>query len=205
MVTGIGLLGGGVAYGINWGLAYAPLDATWSTVAFGGGGVVTSVLLAKYADERVAAGLAGGVGALLFGRVREIMALRKMAPANNGAVSSDGGATYVRRYAGIGGRPLETGAVYERRAGPHDAGAVMRVGSLKEAGAIVGHRATAATMSNLSMQPRDSFKVAESGASRYIPGGARWFGPRSWAYDAGRHNNSNNGRVYRSAHNVGRY
>ena len=199
MVTGIGLLGGGVAYGINWGLAYAPLDATWSTVAFGGGGIVTSVLLAKYADDRVAAGLAGGVGALLFGRVREIMALRKMAPA--GAVGTEGGATYVRRYAGIGGRPLETGAVYERRAGPmpRDAGAVMRVQSLKEAGAIVGHRATAATMSNLSMQPRDSFKVAESGASRYIPGGARWFGPRSWAYDAGTHRN------YRSAHNVGRY
>jgi hypothetical protein len=69
----------------------------------------------------------------------------------------------------------DSGAVYERG---REAGAVYR-----EAGAATTMRA-----------PVFGRSFKDSGASRYVPGPVRFFGPRSWAYDAGAR--------YVSAHNV---
>jgi hypothetical protein len=112
-----------------------------------------------------------------------------------------GGAGQVAAFTG----PLPGGAgvVVPRgsvgAAGPlhitHEAGAMM-----DPAGRI--QPAPATTSARMGFAGGESFKQPEhtpgmeAGTSRYVPGGVRWFGPRSWAYDAG--------KVFRSAHDVRR-
>jgi len=112
------------------------------------------------------------------------------------------GAGQVAAYTG----PLQggAGAVVPRgslgAAGPlhitHEAGAMM-----DPSGRIMPAPAT--TSARMGFAGDESFKqpeptpgASDAGASRYVPGGVRWFGPRSWAYEAG--------KVFRSAHDVRR-
>ena len=155
-------LGGGLAYGLDWGVSHAKLSATWQTVLFGGVGLVTTLGVARWGDERVAAGIGGGTVFSLIGRMREAIALSKATtPSSAGATKTAG---------------AEAGAVYGQ---PYlDAGAVMHMhGNPQRTGArAMGPGMTFGT----------SFK--ESGAvyqnpSGYVPGPVRWYGPRSWAYN----------------------
>lgn len=74
----LGGLGGAVAYGVDWGISHAKIGAGWQLAAVGGTGAVGTVLLAKYGDERLAAGLAGGTVFAAIGRTQEVIALSKM-------------------------------------------------------------------------------------------------------------------------------
>lgn len=196
----LGALGGVIAYGIDWGTAYVPVAPMWQTVIFGAAGAVGSIGVSMLADDRVGSGIAGGTAFGLAGRIREQIALAGV--AKKGA--NDAGAVYMREGGAVyrmnAGRhaPRDAGAVYRREAGALVGGAAattMRAPafgrSFKDAGAMYAQRTGAETM----RQPGfgTSFKD-EAGASRYIPGPVRWYGPHSWAYkygDAGR---------YRSAH-----
>lgn len=173
MAAGLGMLGGGVAYGLNYGVSQLPVEQIPQAAILLLGGGATSMALARYADERAAAGVAGGVAAMGIGRVRAILAARQ---AQEGAASS-----------------AEAGALYGRRAGPYQrqAGAVFRP---REAGAILGKPNQGATRMATRAMSAPSFK--EAGASRFVQGGQRWFGPQSWAARAGA------GRVFVSAHNA---
>jgi len=167
MAMGLGGAAGVVGYGVNFGVEYIPVETVWRSVIFGGIGAVGSIALAKWAHTDLGAGMAGATAAILSGRIVTQMKASQAAPA------SDAGAVY-RMNAGRGaprvggGRPrVEAGAVYQREAG-------------------------AATTSRMPVFG-PTFK--EAGASKYIAGPVRWFGPASWAYkpDAG--------KVYVSAHN----
>jgi hypothetical protein len=165
----MGLFKGGAAgvaaYGMNWGVEYIPLADVWRTVIFGTAGLAGSLALAKWADLSLGSGLMGGTSALLTGRIVTQIRMAQVAPKPTKTAAAAG-----------------AGAVYRMQAG---AGAVYRKNAVyqREAGGIP-------TMRGPVFGP--SFK--EAGASRYVPGPVRWFGPHSWAYDAG------SGRKYVSAH-----
>jgi hypothetical protein len=176
MATGIGMAGGVVAYGVGWGLDQTEQTPAMKAGIVGGAGILGSVGLA-YVDERLAAGLAGGTAAEVARRGVEAYQLAQVGKngTKNGATNgttAEGGAVYQLRPRN--GVRTEGGAVYERRA--------------REAGAV-----RAFPMPSAATR---TFKP-ESGASRYIPGPVRWYGPQSWAYgtEAGR------GRKLVSAHN----
>lgn len=161
MTTFLGIMTGAVAYGVNFGVEYIPVAPLWRTVIFGGGGLFGSLGLAKWGSERLGAGFAGGVGALLMGRVVTQIRMAQVAPTSTAGASGprglrDAGRVYQR----------DAGRVYQR-----DAGAVYQ----RDAGAL-------ATMRGGVFG--SSFK--EGGASTYMPGPVRFFGPKSWVYDAGR-------------------
>ena len=89
------------------------------------------------------------------------------------------------------------GAVYQMGAGArgrNDGGAVFQ--RFQEAGAVFTREAGAATMrAPVFGPPGGSFKRGiEAGASRFVSGPVRFFGPGSWARNDG-------GRRYVSAHN----
>lgn len=169
MAAGIGLLGGGLAYGVDWGASYLPVSPLWQSVAFGLAGFGLSVGLAMLADERLACGVAGGTGFGLFGRVREQIAL-----ASLGKGGDTSGTT--------GELPAGASAVYSQAymRGLHDAARVYR-----EAGAVRGMPAAA-------LQARG---FHDTGASRYVEGPIRHYGPTSWVY------RTDASRVYVSSHN----
>lgn len=176
---GLGMLGGGAAYVIDWGASYAPVAPTWQAVITGLGGGLAAVLVARYGNSAFGSGIAGGTGAMLVGRVREIVALMgtaKPATKTEGAKGVFGGGGAGRVY-----RERDAAAVYR------EAGALV-----EKMGAVRGGGRAARSM------PATSFK--EAGRSRYIQGPVRWFGPRSWAYGPGSARGA--GVVYRSAHNT---
>ena len=175
MSTFVGMITGFVAYGVNFGVEYIPVAPLWRSVIFGTGGLVGSLGLSKWGSPTLGAGFGGGVGSLLLGRVVTQFRMSQVAP------TTTAGASGARRQ--VNGRGA--GAVYSR-----DAGRVYN----REAGAVYEREAGAlATMRRPVFGP--SFK--DAGASQYVPGPVRFFGPHSWAYDAGR-----TGRQYVSAHNV---
>ena len=170
-----GALGGAIAYGINWGVSFIPIDnANAKTAIFAGASAATSIGLSMMADERVGCGVAGAAGYQL---THQIAAMVQTRMANR----PDAGAVYTR----------DAGAVYTIPRGRirTDAGAVYR----REAGALVGG---ARTMRMPGMGG-PNFKLPEAGASEYVPGPIRWYGPQSWAYKYG----NRPGVRYVSAHN----
>lgn len=171
MHAALGALGGGITYGIHWGTTQIPVANPWAKLAiFVGAAGTASIGVSMMADDRVGGGMMGAAGYVLAHEVAQQLYYRSRPQA-------DAGAVYLK----------EGGAVYKMnpaRARARDAGAVYR----KEAGALVGGATRYSQVSGQqSMRPGDfgtSFK--DAGASRYVPGPVRWFGPQSWAYsDAG--------------------
>jgi hypothetical protein len=169
LAAGIGLLGGGMAYGVDWGVSYIPVSPLWQSVIFGIGGLGVSAGLAMLADERLACGVAGGVGFGLFGRVREQIALSSLGKGDQPPAALPQGASAV---------------FSEYMRGLHDAARVYR-----EAGQVRG-------MPGGAELPSRSFR--DTGASRYIAGPIRHYGPESWVY------RTDAARVFVSAHNAAR-
>jgi hypothetical protein len=162
-----GLGGGGAMYAVNWGVEYIPVADMWRSVIFGTSGTLASLALAKWADPALGAATMGGTSALLIGRIVTQVRMASVAPSTSTGTTSSTGAT------GQGGA-----GVY--RIGPRrDGGAVFR----REGGAVYQNDAGAvATMRRPVFGP--SFKAREAGASRFVPGPVRYFGPQSWAYDS---------------------
>jgi hypothetical protein len=175
MSTLIGLGTGIAGYGVNWGVEYIPASPMIRTAVFGGLGLLTSLGLAKWGSPTLGAGFGGATGALLTGRIVTQIRMAQVAPK----APAEGGAVY-----GLGGRRNDGGAVYQRQ---H-----------QEAGAIYQRaEAGAATMrAPVFGPPGGSFKrqIGDAGASRFVAGPVRFFGPGSWARNDG-------GRRYVSAHN----
>lgn len=185
-LTGLGMLGGGIAAGLDWGADFAPVPPWGQALILGFGGSAVALGLGMLADQRLGAGVAGGTGALLVGRARQMVALAKAAAPDQPAEASNGAST-----------SSDTAAVYQtppqRRA---EAGAVYR-----EAGAVYRGDAaqlqprTGAPSMDVSRWPGARTFKREAAASYYVPGPVRRYGPQTWAY--GR----DSGVVYRSAHN----
>ncbi len=181
MHAALGALGGGITYGIHWGVTMIPVANPWAKLGiFAGAAGVASIGVSMYADDRVGSGIAGALGYVAAHEIAQQLYFRTRPQA-------DAGAVYMK----------EGGAVYKMnsRHTRADAGAVYR----KEAGALVGG-ATRYTQQTgqQSMRPGvfgTSFK--DAGASRYVPGPVRWFGPQSWAY---RYGEGGANRRYVSAH-----
>lgn len=178
-MTFLGEMLGAVAYGVNFGVEYIPLAPMWRSVIFGAGGTVTALGLAKWGAPWAGAAFAGGVGALLTGRIVTQIRMSQVAPSTAAGSSSDSGALFQRM------NPRHMGA-------GRGAGAVYR-----EGGAVYRESGDAQTMRR-GVFGR-SFK--DSGASRYVPSPVRYYGPQSWAYNA-----RESGALvrYRSAHNLPR-
>jgi len=156
--TGLGMVGGLLAGGLEWGADYLPLPAWAQAASLFGAGALTSVALCKWADTRVGSGVAGGTSAVLVGRVRQLVGLAR-----------------------LGGSP---GAGMVR-----DAGAVYDAAQMRQ-------RTAPMTMKDSRFPGAATFKVPEAGASYYLPGPQRRYGPHSWIYSRGA------GAVYVSAHNA---
>ena len=156
MSTFLGLVTGAVAYGVNYGVEYIPVEPLWRTVIFGAGGFLGSLGLAKWGSPTIGAGFGGGVGALLTGRVVTQIRLHQVAPA----APKEGGAVFARN---------------PRMRGLRDAGRVYT----REGGAVYQRDAGAATTMRAPVFGR-GFK--EGGASRFVAGPVRFYGPQSWAY-----------------------
>jgi hypothetical protein len=177
--TLIGLGTGIAAYGVNWGVEYIPATPMIRSAVFGAGGLLVSLGLAKWGSPTLGAGFGGGVGALLTGRIVTQVRMAQVAPTPAGTQGT-------------------AGAVY-RMNGRNDGGAVYQrqQGRFAEAGAVFQRDAGAATMrAPVFGPPGGSFKraVGDAGASRFVQGPVRFFGPGSWARNDG-------GRRYVSAHN----
>jgi hypothetical protein len=169
LTTLMGLGTGALGYGVNWGVEYIPASPMIRSAVFGGLGFLGSLGLAKFASPTLGAGLAGATGALLTGRIVTQVRMAQVAPSK-----TEAGAVYQM---GRGRVRQEGGAVYQR-----------------EAGAVYQREGGAATMrAPVFGPPGGSFK-REAGASRFVPGPVRFFGPGSWAKNDG-------GRRYVSAHN----
>lgn len=156
---GLSGLGGGLGYGIDWGVSHAKIGAGWQAAAFGVTGSLGSIALAKWGDERLAAGLAGATIAMTIGRVREVIALSKLASTKPAAETKpavgEAGAVYRQPY-------RDAGAVYPRPDLRAQARAPALMGpTWKEAGAV------------------------RRNPSYYVPGPVRHYGPRSWVYGTG--------------------
>jgi len=151
----IGLGGGGVAYGADWGISMIPIAPVWQSVIFGTAGLAGSVALAKWVSPAAGAGLAGGTGYGLIGRVREQLALRKLAAEDTStpaAASSAAAGTVVNMA---------------RRPGIREAGAVTSMSR----GPNYGPQFT---------RNREAGNVSYS-----LPQGTRLMGPASWIYRDG--------------------
>jgi hypothetical protein len=159
MSSFLGIVTGAVAYGVNYGVEYIPVEPLWRTVIFGSGGLLGSVALAKWGSPVLGAGFGGGVGALLTGRVVTQIRMSQVA-----STPKEGGAVFARMNprAAMGGR-RDAGRVYQR-----------------DGGAVYQRDAGAATM-RLPVFGR-GFK--DAGASKYVAGPVRFYGPQSWAYGA---------------------
>jgi hypothetical protein len=149
------MIGGVLAGGLDWGADYLPIPAWAQAASLFGAGALTSVALCKLADTRVGTGVAGGTSALLVGRVRQLVALGRLATQTpNGA--NEGAAVRARR---------EAGAVY-------DAGQMRR-------------RSAPMSMKTSPFPGARTFKVPEAGAAYYLPGPQRRYGPHSWIHQRG--------------------
>ncbi|HXS82634.1 MAG TPA: hypothetical protein VN896_07915 [Methylomirabilota bacterium] len=156
----MGMGSGVVGYGINWGVEFIPLATIWRSVIFGGVGAAGSLALAKWADPRLGSGLAGATGALLTGRIVTQIRLAQVSPTSGSTASTpEGGALYRRNPRA----QLDAGRVFR------DGGAVF---SRREAGAPV----------RSMKSPAFGASFRDAGASRYVQGPIRYFGPRSWVY-----------------------
>jgi hypothetical protein len=172
MASGLGMGMGFVAYGVNFGIEYLPIAPLWRTVAFGTTGLLASLGLSKWGSPTIGSGFAGGIGSLLLGRIVTQFRMSQVAPTTKAV--GDGGAVFQMNPRGA------------RR----DAGAVYRT----EAGAVY-REAGAASMRGPVFGPPNAPSFKDAGASRYVPGPIRYYGPASWAYDAGAP------KRYVSAHN----
>ncbi len=150
---GLGLLGGAVAGGLDWGVSYAPIKPVWNAVLFGGTGALLSLGVSWLLDPRVGAGIAGGTSASLFGRIRAMVAYAAM-----GAEGTSSGAGAVRRLP-----PRQRGA-----------GAVVR----GQAQAVPG-LPTAQSMGTSYAGTTTRQPVARGAglASYNVPGTTRHYGP----------------------------
>lgn len=175
---GLAALGGALGYGLDWGVSHAKVSAAWQLGIATAVGLGGTLALAKWGDERLAAGLAGATVANGVTRLREIIALsqldKKKSASTGPALPTETAAVYRQPYL------RDAAAVY--RQNPRLTGAqTMYPGpfgtSFKEAGAV----------------------VRRGNPSAYIPGPVRFFGPRSWVY------NTESGRTVRvrSAHSSG--
>ncbi|MHC4218178.1 MAG: hypothetical protein ACYSU7_06935 [Planctomycetota bacterium] len=165
--AGLGGLGGLLAGGLEWGADYLPWPAWGQALSLFGAGALTSVALCKLADTRVGAGVAGGTTAILVGRVRQLVALAALDNGNGNGNGNGDASAVIRRGAG---------AVYDA--------AQMR------------RQQTPYSMKTSSFPGARTFKVPEAGASYYLGGPQRRYGPHSWIYQRGA------GAVYVSAHNA---
>lgn len=185
-------LGGVVAYGLHFGSSYAPVGNIGQTLILAGAGTVTSIGTAWFADDRAAWGIMGGTIALVTGRLHAQWALgamvkKKAAPNGADGVYTRGAGAPIPAFTGR----LRPGAGVVV---PRGAAAMMnQQGQVQPAVATTSHRMGFAGGETFKV-PVSTPGVTDAGASRYIPGNARWFGPQSWAYDAG--------KVFRSAHDV---
>jgi len=156
---------GAVAFGVNFGVEYIPLAPLYRTLIFGGLGSATALGLAKWGSPWAGASFAGGVGALLTGRIVTQVRMSQVAPGTSGSsAATESGALFQRM------NPRRLGA------GRRDAAAVFR-----EGGAVYRESGAPTTMRTSPFGR--TFK--DTGASRYVPGPVRFYGPQSWAYDAG--------------------
>lgn len=167
---GLGALGGGMAYGIDWGVGHMKTSGVWQIAALTGFGILGTAGLSYLADERLAAGLAGGTVALGIGRTVNAIALRKAGPKE---ATPAAGQTPAQQQALV----EEAGRVYRQA---YEAGALER---------MRGANTMARSPYGKSFKDLDDAGAVyrEAGASKYIPGPIRYFGPHSWAYrtDAG--------------------
>lgn len=176
---GLGSLGGLVAYGVDWGASYAPVGPYAQCAISGVGNAVLSVGTSMLADDRAGAGIAGGGALAVAHRIRTTYALNKATKeAEKKTTGTEAGAVYRLNPA-------------HYAAARHAARMAAESGVVVESGAVGGMRMQTAARTLHAPRFGDSFK--EAGASRYVAGPVRWFGPQSWAYDAG--------VVVRSAHN----
>lgn len=157
--AGLGLLGGVVAGGLDWGVSYAPITPIWQSAILGAASLLLATGVSYLVDARVGAGIAGGAGGLLVIRTRAMVALHNMnqpaAPAGAGAL-----------------RPPPRGAAaLAHRPG---AGAVLPAHA---AGAIPGLPA-AHSMAGQFAGPTTRVPVG-AGAGYQVPDSAV-YGPQSW-------------------------
>lgn len=154
----MGLGTGAVGFGISWGCDFLPISALWRTVSFGGVGLLGSLALGKMGDLRLGSALAGATGFGLAGRIVTLVKTAQIAPAPSATTTTPTETSGARMFR-EGGRVYarETGRVYARETGaPLTLGRQVFGKSLKEAG-----------------------------ASRFVKGPVRFFGPNSWAANAG--------------------
>ena len=171
---GLAALGGALGYGVDWGVSHVTIAAPWQTALGAGIGILGTLGLAKWGDERLAAGLGGVTAAVTIARVRDLVGLRTVTPPTQ-VPAAQGQAAAMRGHAS---------AVYQSAAAVYQAqAAALRKNTVRTMRAPVYG---------------SGFKrgYREAGASFYTPGPVRYFGPRSWAY------NTESGVVvrYRSAH-----
>lgn len=160
---GLAGLGGGLVYGVDWGISHMKTSATVQALAFGGVGLLGALGVARWGDERVAAGMGGATVFALIGRVREAIALSKAASPTATGPTKEAGAVYSQPYGGAG-------AVYAMNpADAHQLTAARYVGAPRTFGASF----------------KEAGAVYKTNPSLYVPGPVRWYGPRSWAYNVG--------------------
>lgn len=176
--VGLGALGGGVIAGVDYGVDMMPVGAVAKILTVGGVGLVSALLAAKYADERLGAGAMGGTMVSIIKRGTEAYALSSLAKKSDATADKpvDPGVN------------LEAGRVYRVDAGAPPRELVRQTGarsmapegmpspSFREAGAVFREAGVV-----LRRSAHNSGR--EAGASAYVKGPLKLFGPRSWAYD----------------------
>lgn len=169
MAMAKGGLGGGVMLGIDFGIGMLPFGEVAKIAIEGTVGLAASVATAKWVDGELAAGAAGATVFAVGKRGADAYALSSLA-AKKPDTASDGGTAMLdsgRVFRNDAGAPpqltRQTGA---RSMAPEG----MPSSSFREAGAVF----------------RDAGAVLrrqrEAGASAFVQGPVRLFGPDSWAY-----------------------
>lgn len=150
--TLLGGLGGGAAWGVDYGVGMIPIPEYGKAAITGGGGLVVGLGLAKLGAPMLGAGVAGGMVAKAIDRGLAAMALgQAQAEAEKPATDAT---------------PAEAGRVYT------ETGRVYR-----EAGRLVPQQGATTLPAPHLRAPT----LKESGASRFVPGPVRLMGPHGWA------------------------
>jgi hypothetical protein len=149
---------GAVGFGISWGCDFLPISALWRTVAFGGVGTLGALALGKMGDLRLGAAMGAATGFGLAGRITTLVKTAQIAPSASTSTT-----------------PTETSGVRVMREGG-------RVYSRADAGRVYA-RETGAPLTMGRQVFGKSFK--ETGASQFVRGPVRFFGPNSWAANNG--------------------
>jgi hypothetical protein len=137
-----------------------PVSPIWQGVIFGVTGAVGAIALAKFNFRAAAAGLVGGTGYGLIGRVREILALNKIADQSSTASSTS--------------QPEAPGAPVSR--------GIAGAGRVREAGAVTSMSPGPNYGPQFSRNPRGG----AGNVNILTPPGSRMMGPHSWIYETGR-------------------